>query len=152
MKDLNLRSVLTLTAIVIGALLVLGVVSTILTNIVPLAIALIVGLILGRLSASVNLLDALRRRAAQPAARPAAAARPAPPPAQAEAAPPARLAEAEAPAAPEQVDLQIKTEAQVLEEARRLEEEATQRASAQDVQAALEARRKRLLGGEGGEP
>lgn len=145
MKDLNLRSVLTLTALVIGALLVLGVISTILTNILPLAIALIVGFVLGRLSANVNLLDALRRRAAQPAASPA------PPQTQAETAPPTRLAEAEAPAAPEKVDIAIKTEAQVLEEARRLEAEAAQSASPQDVQAALEARRKRLLGGEGDE-
>lgn len=61
-----------------------------------------------------------------------------------------RLAEVETPAEDDLTanpDLEVKTVQQIQAEARLVEQEATKKAQAMDVQAALEERRKRLLGG-----
>lgn len=68
--------------------------------------------------------------------------------------PPARLAETETPAEEDLTAIpkaEVKTIEQIQAEARLVEQEAAKKASALDVQAALEERRKRLLSDKGGE-
>ncbi len=175
-------------AVVIG-LVVLGFISTILSNIIPLALVALIAFILGRLSHRVNYLQLGRRtlnrarEAAETSVEKAAAhaqtrkeaagydaaaqdanrklAREAQSAAETAAAraeeraveAPARLVESETP--PEdptaKPDFVIKTAEQIQAEARLIEEEAAKKAQAQDVQAALEERRRRLLGEKGGQ-
>ncbi len=158
-NTISLRNMLILLAAVIIALLALGFVSTLLNQIIPITIALIVGIVLGRLSINVNLIESLRsalRRPAQSKAAPsqqAAEQAPAEAPAEVQVrtraeAIKARLADQE-PQAEEKAeitDFTIKTEEEVLAEARRLEEEAAKRAAAYDPAEALAERRRRLLG------
>jgi hypothetical protein len=153
MKNLSLRNMLILLGAVIIALLALGLVSTLLNQIVPITIALVAGLVLGRLSARVDLLaavrEALRRdQSAKPAAH--AAEKPAVADAEVQAnaeAIKARLADQEEPEpTPEITDFVIKTEEEILAEARQREAELASKKTAYDPAAALEERRRRLLG------
>lgn len=165
MNDKFVRNVLIVAGLVIAGVVGLGVLSTVLTAIVPLTIALVAGFVLGRLSVHFNLIDFVRGRLQ--AAAVARAAQAVTSPAQTQAAP----AKAEAPQqnaapAPERLideadtpdpaqeaedkigklDFEIRSEAQILEEARRREQEIAQKSAAYDPRAAIEERRKRLLG------
>ena len=154
MNGTSTRGMLIVFGIVIVALVVLAVVGNLLSQILPLTIALVIGLVLGRMSASVNLVDLIRGAILrQPAARkPQVQKRETPTeqPIRAEqparTAPETRLAD-EPEAKPEIRDFVIKSEADVLAEARQREEQLKQQqASADEVRAALEERRRRLRG------
>ena len=157
MKNLSLRNMLILLGAVIIALLALGFVSTLLNQIIPITIALIAGLVLGRLSIRVDLLAAARtslRRdpTEQPAADQAEQATEEPAPIaadlQADAdAIKARLEDKEASeSTPEITDFEIKTEEEILTEARQREAELASKKADYDPAAALAERRRRLLG------
>lgn len=159
MNNVSLRNVLILLAAVIVALLALGFVSTLLNQIIPITIALVVGVVLGRLSAKTNVItlirDALRRQPQQTdatvpqttsAEQPAQASddqirREADSIKQ-------RLMDDEPDRKPdtEPTDFDIKTEEEILAEARRLEADVAKRSSDYDPAAALAERRRRLLG------
>ncbi len=164
--DKNTRNMLIVFGVVVVALVALAFIGNLLSQILPLTIALVVGIVLGRLSVNVNLADVARkaisqrqtRKASPQAAKPKAAAKPA-----AQAEPDAtqqlearrqRIADAEpapAEAKPELNDFEIKSEADILAETREREAEIRQKqASADAVQAALEERRRRLLSGQEG--
>lgn len=166
MNDKFVRNVLIVAGLVIAGVVGLGVLSTVLTAIVPLTIALAAGFVLGRLSVHFNLIDFVRGRLQ--AAAVARAAQAVTSPAQTQAAP-VKAAEAprqNAAPAPERLideadtpdpaqeaeekigklDFEIRSEAQILEEARRREQEIAQKSAAYDPRAAIEERRKRLLG------
>ena len=164
MNNTTLRNVLILVGVVIVALVGLGILSTLLTQIVPIGIALLVGFVVGRLSTNAGVMQRVtgrgresteaaeeqasekptRRRRGKPAAE-------APAPeqdvdAKAEAIK-ERLADVEEKTPQTDVtDFEIKTEQEVLAEARRLEDEIKKRAAEYDPSAALEERRRRLLG------
>ncbi len=153
---MTLRNSLTILGGVIVVLLVLGLISTFVSSLLPVSIALVAGFVLGRASVHVAfgalLMNLIRRRGqtqAAPAQTQAApAADNAADPVQAEAeAIKARLADAESEAPAQPIsDFEIKTEDEVLAEARRREAELSQKANAYDPSAALEERRRRLLG------
>ncbi len=155
MKNINVGSVVIVAAVIVVALIILGFVSTLLTNIVPLTVVAIIAYILGRNSHNVdylqvvgNLLKRLTAARPQTAAKPAAsntvvATTPTVKPAETPV--PERQAQAETNLA----DFEIKTEAEILAEARLREQEILQEKSAYDPAAALEERRRRLLGQNG---
>ncbi|MGQ9889305.1 MAG: hypothetical protein ACUVSX_12555 [Aggregatilineales bacterium] len=161
---MDFKSIAMLTAAVVVALIVLGFVSTVLNAIVPLAMVAVVAFILGRVSTQVNLLEVagrLLRRASAAAAKPAASRAEKPATGQQPAARSSgtarraeatqhRLSEPQAqPSAAAKDDFTLRSEAQILAEMKRREAElAEQKAapSADEVAAALEERRRRLLG------
>lgn len=163
---MNFRNALMILGGVTVVLLILGLMSTFVSQLLPVSIALAAGFVLGRVSVRVDIVALLRGQLAQrqtvvaaPAQETAkAAATPAKAEAEVDAAEAdslkseaeaikARLsdAEAEAPEAPIS-DFDIKTEDEVLAQARRLEDEANKKAADYDPSAALEERRRRLLG------
>jgi hypothetical protein len=156
---MNFRNVLTILGALVLLLLVLGLLSTVLTQIIPIAIALIAGFALGRVTVNRDLFamlsGAIQSRRAVAAAPVQETTQPAEMVTKADddsvqteaAAIKARLSEveAEAPEAPIS-DFDIKTEDEVLAQARRLEDEASKKAAEYDPTAALEERRRRLLG------
>ena len=161
MNNISLRNVLILLGAVIVVLLALGFVSTVLNQVIPITLALIVGVVLGRMSVSVNLVDVVKdalRRRPKPAASKPETTQAAPqsqtqslPDEQARAEVEAikrRIADTES--EPEQqaevTDFRIKTEEEIQAEARRLEDEVAKRNATYDPAAALAERRKRLLG------
>lgn len=163
MNNISLRNVLILLGAVIVVLLALGFISTVLNQVIPITLALIVGVVLGRMSVNVNLVDvvkdALRRQPKQAAPKtettqvaPQEQAKPiADEQARAEVeAIKRRIADVESEPEPqaEVTDFRIKTEEEIQAEARRLEEEVAKRNASYDPAAALEERRKRLLGGD----
>lgn len=164
MNNISLRNVLILLGAVIVVLLALGFISTVLNQVIPITLALIVGVVLGRMSVNVNLVevikDALRRQPKQAApktettqvAAPQEQTKPiADEQARAEVeAIKRRIADVESEPEPqaEVSDFRIKTEEEIQAEARRLEEEVAKRNASYDPAAALEERRKRLLGGD----
>jgi hypothetical protein len=166
MNNLSLRNVLILLVAVVLALLALGFVSTLLNQIIPITLALVVGVILGRLSVRMNLVEmvkeALRRPARQaaapaPAQRESQAAQATPEPLRAEVeAIKRRLEDVQPEPAPqaesEKLDFEIKTEEQVLQEARRREEEIARRNASYDPAAALAERKRRLRGDKADSP
>lgn len=164
MNNISLRNVLILLGAVIVVLLALGFISTVLNQVIPITLALIVGVVLGRMSVNVNLVevikDALRRQPRQAVSKPETTQTAAP---QEQAKPIAdeqaraeveaikrRIADVESEPEPqaEVTDFRIKTEEEIQAEARRLEEEVAKRNASYDPAAALEERRKRLLGGD----
>lgn len=169
MNNLSLRNVLIVLGALIAGLIILGVISTVLTQIVPLAIVAIVAFVLGRLSVNVNLLDVVRNALSSAAtAATTPAEKPAARPAVTKAAPPQKdplpktdqlpqtdrldkaksnMIDSESEPKPLE-DFVIKSEAEILAEARQREAELSQKknAAADDVAAALEERRRRLLG------
>ena len=154
MKNLSLRNMLILLGAVIIALLALGFVSTVLNQVIPVTIALIVGLVLGRLSAQVDVLAAIRNalqrdQTEQPAEQPQQQANELDSiDSQAEEIK-AHLEDKEEPEPiPEITDFDIKTEEEVLSAARKREAELADKKSEYDPTAALEERRRRLLGGD----
>lgn len=160
MNNISLRNVLILLAAVIVVLLGLGFVSTVLNQVIPITLALIVGVVLGRMSVNVNLVDVVKdalRRQTTPAAKPEAAKPDTAPQTQSVAdaqvqadveAIKQRLAdvESEPQSQAEVTDFKIKTEEEIQAEARRLEDEVARRNATYDPAAALAERRKRLLG------
>lgn len=160
MKNISLRNILILVAAIIGALLLLGFLSTLLNQVIPITVALIVGVVLGRMSASVDVVaslrSAIRREKQPPQSQPAADSTTSTAEASAEdeiqagvEAIKRRIADEpdETPQPAEASDFEIKTEAEILEEARRREAEIARQSNAYDPAAALEERRRRLLGG-----
>lgn len=163
MNNISLRNVLILLGAVIVVLLALGFISTVLNQVIPITLALIVGVVLGRMSVNVNLVDVVKdalRRQPKQAAPKTETAQVAP---QEQAKPIAdeqaraeveaikrRIADVESEPEPqaEVTDFRIKTEEEIQAEARRLEEEVAKRNASYDPAAALEERRKRLLGGD----
>lgn len=164
MNNISLRNVLILLGAVIVVLLALGFISTVLNQVIPITLALIVGVVLGRMSVNVNLVevikDALRRQPKQAAPKTETTQVAAP---QEQTKPIAdeqvraeveaikrRIADVESEPEPqaEVSDFRIKTEEEIQAEARRLEEEVAKRNASYDPAAALEERRKRLLGGD----
>jgi hypothetical protein len=160
MNNISLRNVLILLGAVIVVLLALGFISTVLNQVVPITLALIVGVVLGRMSVNVNLVsvvkDALHR---QPAAKPQATQTAVQSQSQEQTLPDEQArAEVEAikrriadvDSEPKQeaevTDFKIKTEEEIQAEARRLEDEVAKRNASYDPAAALAERRKRLLG------
>lgn len=161
---MEFKNVVMLAAVVVVVLIVLGFVSTVLNAIVPLAVVAVVAFILGRVSTQVNLLEAagrLLRRGSAAAAKPAASQAKKPTPGQQPAAQSDEVArEAEAikrrlsepetasPAAAKD-DFELRSEAEILAEMKRREAEIAEKKaapSADEVAAALEERRRRLLG------
>ncbi len=154
----NITSYVLIGVVVVGIILLLGFVNTILSAIVPMAIVAVIAFILGRMSVNVNVLGlALSRIRARPDAQAAAAkaekteqvAQHAASLTQSRAA--ERLAEPPAegkPATPEEVVLDsfIKTEDQLRAESKRIEEEVARKTAGYDPRAAIEERKKRLLG------
>jgi hypothetical protein len=163
----TIRNILVVVAVIVIAYIAI----TLVSNIVPILITAVAAFILGRLSVHFNLLDFIRNaRAAQvtraaaaattaTVAPVAAAANVAAKPAPAKAAAPAQAEQAAERLADEpKVDknilldpnFEIKTPDQIEAEARLREQEVMKKAtsaSPDSVQAALEERRKRLLGG-----
>ncbi len=160
MNNISLRNVLVLLVAVIAVLLALGFVSTLLNQIIPITIALVVGVALGRMSTNVNLLTVLKQAIRRAPAQ-AAATEEKPQSQVAEvdaqdeisaraAAIKQRLEDVDTETAPQKApqvdDFDIKSEDEILTQARRLEEEVARRNAAYDPAAALEERRRRLLG------
>lgn len=145
-------------AILIGvvALVIIGLslVSAFITSVVPILITAVVAFILGRMSVRTNLLDLVRQgRQAASKSTPKPATKPAAKPASAEVVPAEKPKVVEVPVQPESddVDFKVKTVEDVLKESRRLEEEISKRNTDYDPTAALEERRRRLLGDQSGE-
>lgn len=162
MNNISLRNVLILLGAVIVVLLALGFISTVLNQVIPITLALIVGVVLGRMSVNINLVDvvkdALRRQPKQAAPKTQTTQAAAP---QEQAKPIAdeqaraeveaikrRIADVESEPEPqaEVTDFRIRTEEEIQAEARRLEDEVAKRSASYDPAAALAERRKRLLG------
>lgn len=175
MNNLSLRNVLIVLGALVVGLIILGVVSTVLTQIVPLAIVAVIAFVLGRMSVNVNLVDVLRNAittaatqvmtAEKPAAKPAAKPQVAQAAPQKSALPKTsqlpqtdrldaaktNMIDHESEARPVE-DFVIKSEAEILAEAKQREAELSQKNTAADaVNAALEERRRRLLGNQNGE-
>jgi hypothetical protein len=166
MNNPAVRNGVILIAAVVIAIVVLGFLTTLLSAIVPIAITAIIAFILGRLSVHFNLLDFIRSTRAPKSAEAAAPLK------AVEAAPkagvvterpaPAKTVDKPAQAAERLADepkkdsilldpdFEVKTPEQIEAEARKREQEAMQKATSTSedaIQAALEERRKRLLGG-----
>jgi hypothetical protein len=157
---MNARNVLIASAAIVGGLIILGFVSTILNAIVPLAIVAVVAFVLGRMSTRMNLLQAgmnLANRAttksepaAQAAVKPVETAQQAAPEA-----PTKTLPKTGKLAQTERLDAaklnirdfeEVKNSEQALADAKKLEDELAKRNADYDPAAALEERKKRLLG------
>jgi len=174
MKNINVRNILLIIAAVIAVILGMNLLSTLVGAIIPIIITGIVGFALGRSTANRSLGDLVRTAqtagssvvtaaskmieekpatvtgsattASAPAVQKPAAEKPAATePAPAAETPPLKNIELLDP------DFEVKTPEQIQEEARRLESELTQKAAAYDPKAALEERKKRLLGNKGSE-
>lgn len=161
---MNPRNILIVIGVVVALLIGLVVIGNVLNALIPLVVTAVIAFILGRLSVNFKLLDFIRSARAQsakPAEQKPAAMKTAEtllekPVAQAK--PSVAPPKAEAPTAEPQVknrelldpDFEVKTPEQIEAEARQREQEITKgAASGGDVNAALEERRKRLLGGKG---
>jgi hypothetical protein len=155
---MNPRNFLLLIALFIVLIVGFVVVGNLLNALVPLIVTAIIAFILGRLSIHFNLLDFIRSArlslpSRKPAAAPEAATKSAAVPnastAKAAAAPSSEEAIPQKAVNPDLLldpQFEIKTPDQIEAEARLREQEATKRAASTDVNAALEERRKRLLG------
>ncbi len=158
---MNARNVLILSAAVVGGLIILGFLSTILNAIVPLTIVAVVAFMLGRMSTHTNLLQAgmnLANRAAKSASTVQAAVKPveaAPLQQTAPEAPQKELPKTGKLAQTQRLDAaklnikdfeEIKSSEQVLAETKKLEDELTKKNAEYDPAAALEERKRRLLG------
>lgn len=162
-KNLNVRTILIAVAAVIGLLLVLGMLSSVVSALLPLGIALLIGFVVGRSSAGMSLNEMVakipipQRQQTVPAdeaqaqteaprqkTTPVAPRREQP----AEAAAPDPQADQ---AAERLTDFVIKDAETLSAEARALEERIAARNRDYDPAAALEERRRRLLGDQSNE-
>lgn len=155
---MNARNVLIASAAIVGGLIILGFVSTILNAIVPLTIVAVVAFMLGRMSVKTNLLQAGMNLASRATAKREPASKPV------EAAPVQQAALEESNKAlpktgklaqTERLDAaklnikdfeEIKSSEQVIADAKKLEDDLAKRNADYDPAAALEERKKRLLG------
>lgn len=143
----NIRTILTLVAVVGILIVVVLFLNAIMAAIVPIGITALVAFILGRMSVNFHVLSLLRR---QPAA--ARTEQTAPAPEKSAAMPAVTSTIKEAPpkvALPEKDDdvkVEFKTEKDINADAVRLEMEIAKKNATYDPTAALEERRKRLLG------
>ncbi|MCB9450752.1 MAG: hypothetical protein H6672_04900 [Anaerolineaceae bacterium] len=154
------RNLVVLIAVVALVVIGLSVLSSLLTSVVPVVITALVAFVLGRMSANVGLRDVIQRLR-KPASKPAEAS--AQKPAKAKARTPESAVQtppkqAEKPVQPateaetdEDIDFKVKTVGDVLAESRRLEDEVAKRNTAYDPTAAIEERRRRLLGDQSGD-
>lgn len=161
-KNLNVRNILILIAAVIGVLLVLGLLSSVVNALLPISIAAVIGFALGRASGGMSLREMLAK-IPKPARSQAAADTPSAaeaetivrPPARAEKRPAAPVSEptpeAEEAATERLTDFVIKDAETLSAEARQLEERVAARNRDYDPAAALEERRRRLLGDQSNE-
>lgn len=152
---MNPRNFLILIALFVVLIVGFVVIGNLLNALVPLLVTAIIAFILGRLSVHMNLLDFVRSiRLPQRAPKPAAAPKAAEAPAVSKSAAPAPDKDG-IPQKQINPDLlldpkfEIKTPDEVEAEARLREQEAVKKAASTDVNAALEERRKRLLGNKG---
>ncbi|MBL8162706.1 MAG: hypothetical protein JNJ61_12020 [Anaerolineae bacterium] len=162
------RNAAVIIAAVVLAVVALTFLTTLMSSIIPIAVTGVVAFILGRMSVNRDLFGILRgvfsrvslpaqAEQAAPAAAPKQAEQPAKPvPAkQAEAAAPAAKPKEAAPATKNELldpAFEVKTPEQIEAEARAREQELLKRKAEPNVdavQAALEERRKRLLGNQG---
>jgi hypothetical protein len=161
-KNLNVRTILIAVAAVIGLLLVLGMLSSVVSALLPLGIALLIGFVVGRSSAGMSLNEMVakipipQRQQTVPADE-AQAQTEAPRQKTAPVAPRREQPEAAAPdpqadqAAERLTDFVIKDAETLSAEARALEERIAARNRDYDPAAALEERRRRLLGDQSNE-
>lgn len=152
-----------IAAAVVIVIALLNLLATVVGSLVPILFTAAIAFLLGRLSTGVKVSDVMRRAASRPAAaekpaeakRAPAAEKPAPvvqqkpaaPPKPAEAVDDLPQTELKNPDLLLDPDFEIKTPEQIEAEAREREAQMMQQAKApaNDVQAAIEARRKRLL-------
>jgi hypothetical protein len=156
---MNPRNFLVLIALFVIVIVGMVVIGNLLNALVPLVITAIIAFILGRLSVHMNLLDfvrSIRLPQRAPKAKPDATAKAAETPAaKASAAPKPTAEKDDLPQRDINPDLlldpkfEVKTPDEIEAEARLREQEALKRAGSTDVNAALEERRKRLLGNKG---
>ena len=163
--DQNVRNIIIVAGVVILALVVLGFISNLLSSILPLTIVAVVAFVLGRMSTRMNLMSVAgdfvtkrllgsllgggRSASKKPAKKEQPAAKPVTKPAAQEVAVPVDPAPNEVTVEErlaDPVDFEIKTTEQLQAEARRLEEEVAQRNTEYDARAAIEERKRRLLG------
>lgn len=161
-KNLNVRTILIAVAAVIGLLLVLGMLSSVVSALLPLGIALLIGFVVGRSSAGMSLNEMVakipipQRQQVAPADE-AQAQTEAPLQKTTPVAPRREQPEAAAPdpqadqAAERLTDFVIKDAETLSAEARALEERIAARNRDYDPAAALEERRRRLLGDQSNE-
>lgn len=161
-KNLNVRTILIAVAAVIGLLLVLGMLSSVVSALLPLGIALLIGFVVGRSSAGMSLNEMVakipipQRQQTVPADE-AQAQTEAPRQKTTPVAPRREQPEAAAPdpqadqAAERLTDFVIKDAETLSAEARALEERIAARNRDYDPAAALEERRRRLLGDQSNE-
>jgi hypothetical protein len=158
---MNARNVLILSAAIVGGLIILGFLSTILSAIVPLMIVAVVAFILGRMSTHMNLLQVGMNLASRATAKTETPAKPAAKPAEAA---PVQKAATETPTTtlpktgklPQTqrldaaklniTDFEVKSSDQVMAESKKLEDDLAKRNADYDPAAALEERKRRLLG------
>jgi hypothetical protein len=158
---MNARNVLILSAAVVGGLIILGFLTNILNAIVPLTVVAVVAFMLGRMSTHTNLLQAgmnLASRAttkAEPTLK--AAAKPVEAAPVQQAAPEASKKELPKTGKLPQTqrldaaklnitDFEVKSSDQVMADAKKLEDDLAKKNAEYDPAAALEERKKRLLG------
>ncbi|MEZ4668756.1 MAG: hypothetical protein R3E39_12665 [Anaerolineae bacterium] len=162
MNNINIRNILLVIVAILAVILGMNVLSTFVGAIIPIIITGIVGFFAGRATANRSMGQLFRSAQNASSTVMAAASKivEEKPPATvtSKAAPPAPAAEKPVPkpATPEvkniellDPDFEIKTPDEVEAEARRLEAEVSQKAAAYDPKAALEERKKRLLGDKG---
>lgn len=170
MKNINIRNILLVIGAIVLVVLGMNILSTLVGAIIPIFITGVVAFILGRVTAGRSM-GALFRTAQTAGSTvmaaasrmveekppvvvqgkvnaPAAAA----PPVEQAAPPPAVKAEPEVKNRELlDEDFEVKTPEQIAAESKRLEAEASQKASTMDAKALIEERKKRLLGNQGGE-
>lgn len=151
MSNINIRNILLVIGAIVVVILGMNILSTLIGSIIPIAITAVIAFILGRLSASRNLLDLARSASASVSTVTEKVAEMSKPAAQPASQP---VMKEEKPATmpplknPQLLDpdFEIKTPEEIEAEAKRLESEVSQKTTAYDPKAAIEERKKRLLG------
>jgi hypothetical protein len=143
MSSANIRNILLVIGAIVVVILGMNILSTLIGAIIPIAITAVVAFIMGRLSASRNLLDLVRSASASMVTVTEKVAEMSKPVAKGE-------SSAATPALknPQLLDpnFEVKTPEQIEAEAQRLEAEVGQKTVTYDPKAAIEERKKRLLG------
>lgn len=162
MNNINIRNILLVIVAIVAVIFGMNVLSTLVGSIIPIAITGVAGFLLGRFTANRSMGQLFRTAQNASTSVMAAASkiveeRPATTVVGKASSPaPAPVAEKPAAASPElknpellDPNFEVKTPEQIEAEARRLEAEVSQKAAAYDPKAALEERKKRLLGDKG---
>ena len=172
MNNINFRNVLLAIGAIVLVILGMNILSTLIGSIIPIAITGVVAFILGRLTAGRSMGALFRTAQTAGSTVMAAASRmveekppvvvqgkvnapaAAQPSQTTEAVTPPPVAKAEPVVKNRELldeDFEVKTPEQIAAESKRLEAEASQKASSMDAKALIEERKKRLLGNQGGE-